>query len=137
MISIKRHLAESPDHLTAALVRIPYALLEALANSAVKYDPVEFEKNRAALRNLRGDLERVRNTTEALQTTGTIVRTIEAYNRAATAFMDRRSQEMNAALSLCMSKLQDLADGNGSSADNLRRIGQTLERRTGAETRGS
>jgi GGDEF domain-containing protein len=128
MISIKRHIAESPDQLTTALVRIPYALLEALANHSVKYDPVAFEKNRAALRKLRCDLEGVRNSTEALQATGAIVRTIESYNRGVVTFMDARTQEMNAVITMCMGKMQQLADGNGASADNLRRIGQTLEK---------
>jgi GGDEF domain-containing protein len=128
MISIRRHIAESPDQLTTALVRIPYALLEALANYSVKYDPVEFEKNRTALRKLRGDLEGVRNSTEALQATGAIVRTIEAYNRGVATFMDQRAQEMNSVVTMCMDKLQELADGNGASAENLRRIGQTLEK---------
>ena len=128
MISIRRHMAESPDQLTTALVRIPYALLEALANYSVKYDPVEFEKNRTALRKLRGDLEGVRNSTEALQATGAIVRTIEAYNRGVVTFMDQQAQEMNSVVTMCMGKLQELADGNGASAENLRRIGQTLEK---------
>lgn len=127
MISIKRHIAESPDQLTAALVRIPYALLEALANYSVQYDRAEFEKNRAALRKLRKDLEGVRNSTDALGVTGSIVRTIEAYNRGAASFMEMRAREMNAVVTLCMSKLQDMADGNGAAAENLQRLGQTLE----------
>ena len=128
MISIKNFISERPDKLSAALVRVPYAMLEALGAHSVKCDPADFELNRAAMHELRNNLEAAKSATDVLQTTGTIVRTIETYNRRVVRLMEARAKEMNTLLSQLTAKLQELAEGNGASAENLRRIGTKLEK---------
>jgi GGDEF domain-containing protein len=127
MLSIKKYMAESPGKLTTSLVRVPYAILESLAAKSVNYDLVEHGKNRAALRGFRKDLEVAKNSTEVLEATGGIIRAIETYNRGVTRHMELRAQEMSAMASMLAAKLHELAEGSGTSAENLRGIGQRLE----------
>jgi GGDEF domain-containing protein len=128
MISLTKYIAESFDELTTARLRVPYALVEALAAHSIKYDPAKYDLNQAALRKLRGDLETAKNSTDVLQVTGAIVRTIETYNRGVARCIELRTQEMNTVVSMLMGKLQELAEANGTSAENLRCVGRKLEK---------
>ena len=128
MISITKYISESFDELTKAQLSVTHAVVEALAVHSVKYDPAKYEVNRDTLRKLRDELERAKNGTDVLQATGAIVRTIESYNRGVGRYLELRAQEMNTVVSMLMGKLQETADGNGAAAENLRRIGQKLEK---------
>src|ERR1035438_3985409 len=128
MISIKKCIGETPDERTAAIMRVPYVLLEALVAHSVKFDPVADEKNRATLRKVRHELESAKDSTDVLQATGAIVRAIEAHSRGVARQIELRAEEMQSVVGMLMGKLQQLADGKGQSADNLRQIGQKLDK---------
>ena len=128
MISISKYISEPTDELTVAKLRVPYTVLETLVAHSVNYDAEEYAKNRANLRKLRGDLESAKTSTDVLQATGAIVRAIEAYNRSVARYIEARAEERHTVVGMLMGKLRELAEGKGKAAENLRLIGQQLDK---------
>ena len=120
-------MAESPAQLTSALVRTPYTILEALAANCIRCDPAESDDSAAVFRRLRKELEQCRNSTDALQVTGRIVRTIESRQRAVNCYIEQQAKDVAAVVAMLLGKIEKLAAANGNSATNLRRVGRRLE----------
>jgi len=132
VISLKKILQD--DGATEeTLLRIVRLLLQGMEQHAIEGDPADLHAFRAGIQRLTDSLEGDLTVSELLVQAGSVLPTLQDYNRRTTRFLKRPAGEWQAAVIMLISALAAMQPAGGPRVSQLREIAGRVRAASGPE----
>jgi GGDEF domain-containing protein len=132
VISLKKILQD--DGATEeTLLRIVRLLLQGIQQHAIEGDPEDVNWLRAGIQRLTNSLEGELTVSELLVQAGSVLQTLEDYNRRTTRYLKRPTGEWQAAVIMLISAIASMHPDNGPRVSQLREIAGGVRAASGPE----